>query len=296
MRIEVIPVNKLDQISFMVPYDVYEDLSGKRAVALGAFADEGDKNLPEGILGVIVYRDSPYSDILGYTEVFLAALFVEEEFRGQGIGSFLLDGLHNILEKAGKVQGISVNLVFPEQKRVSDFFSRRGYEHRIDGNKIYKIPREKIVRDPGLLKLTRACKKCRISSFSDTSNHVLNSLYSKFGDGIPDYLSPDTYGGILQKDLSFVVTEGDEPVAFLASSLYPGKELFLGGIFSSKNDGITVAALIGALVASLSYKGDIDTVLFSAATEAGERIVQSALKNVKSIENYQVVSNYFKLF
>ena len=294
MRIETVPNNKVDSISSMVPQDVYEKLKSESATALVAVPDEGCGDLSEDAYGVLVYFEYILTQDPVTIEMLVDSLFVKEEFRNQGIATLLLDAMEKYLQDNFAADSVSVNLIIPEQQAVADLFVKRGYVHRADGNKIYRIDVDEIFSDLGLMKMESAYNRCSISSFDQTPNVVLNRLYKKFDDEIPGYLNPSGYGGVIQDDLCFVVADNDEPKAFLATSLFPDGELLLGGLYVERQDAVTAAGLLWALMNALARRDDVKTLVFAAATEEGEKLAGSALRNFKGILSYQVVSNYYK--
>ena len=294
MHIESIPLIRLKSIRLLVPYDEYLELKSGRASAIAAFADDArEGESPLTAIGALVYAQSPYSEISQISEILISSIYVKEEFRCRGIGSKLVKYLEESIAVKAYKTGISINFIMPEQSRAAGLFMRNGYNHRVDGNRIYNIPTIEIFKEPEVKKLIDVADKCRIISFEQASNTLLNELYGRFGKEIPGYLAPDTYGGVLQKDLSFLTVDKDR-ISFLAASLYPMGELFLGGLYVSNHNGFTVAALLGKLIKKLADRDDINSVLLSAANDTSDKIVHRIFRQPEAINDCQIVTNYYK--
>ena len=293
MYTRAVPVSSLNKICDLVPYDVYLELEKATAVAIVAMPDDADAESPEKALGALVYTRSPYSEISKVPEILIDSIFVKEEYRCMGVGSYLLRSFEEGVSSKGLVRGISVNFNIPEQKRVAELFIRNGYSHRADGNRIYRISRKEIFKEPEIKQLLYAIDSCDVISFDKAPNTLMNDLYSRFGKEIPEYLSPHYYGGKPQKDLSFVTLQ-DEKISFVATSLYPKGELFLGGLYVSNHNGYTVAALLGNLIKGIFFRSDITSVLITAANEDSDKIVKQIFKHEEGIKPCQVVTNYYK--
>lgn len=294
MHIELIDAKRYNHIYDFVPEDVYRNIQKNNTFALAAIA-EGYEKIDEGdIVGVLAYSKAPYFEITGAKEVLIESIYVRKEYRGTGIASLLIEELEKGLKAKGNIEGISMNIIFPERRCFAEALEKRGYSRRVDGNRIYSVSISSILKNAELANLRKACSKCKTFSFEKASKTLIHDLNEKFEHEIPKYLRPAGYGGVLQKDLSFIVGEDDEAIAFIASSLYPEGLLYIGGIYSVKENAVMIAALLGSLYEGLTKRKDINRLLFSAATEKGDEFIKHALSGSTEEITLHTVTNFYK--
>ena len=293
MQIKKLTNDLFYMIRTMVTKDVYMHLVNNESDVLCAWELDRVKRKLEPV-GAIVYSISSYSYDDKSNEIMIESVYVAENYRRQGIGLELLRELEKMVEEMEGVNGLCVNIPMPELKNEAALFINNGFEHRVDGNVIYRINAGDIKSIPFFNKLKRLRKNYNPTSFAETSKYDLNKLYNMFDNSLPEWLNPATYGGTLQKDLSFVILKKEEVKGFLASSLYPEGELYLGGIYVGNKDGEMVASLLNSLVIKLLTRPDIKTILFAAATNEGNNLVKHILKDYEGEYWMQVVSDFYK--
>ena len=292
MRIQKLTGDLLYMIRSMVTHDVYINLVNNESNVLCAWEMDRIKRKFEPI-GALVYSSSSYSYDDNSNELLIESVFVVESFRRRGVGLELLNEMKKVAHETEGISGLCVNIPMPELKNEASLFLKNGFEHRIDGNIIYRINKSEINNIPFFDKIKKYKSRYKASSFNSVTNTELGKLYKMFDEGLPEWLNPATYGGVLQKDLSFLIIKEDKVEGFLAASLYPNGELYLGGIYVCNKDGLMVASLLEAFVNSLRVRADIKTIMFAAATKEGDDLIKHILKDYKSKYWVQVVSDYY---
>ncbi|MBQ7706654.1 MAG: GNAT family N-acetyltransferase [Lachnospiraceae bacterium] len=293
MQIKKLTNDLFYMIRSMVTKDVYMHLVNNEADVLCAWELDKVKRRLEPI-GTLVYSSSYYSYDDKNSEIFIESLFVDEAFRRCGVGRGLLNEMENIVVGMNGISGLSVNIPIPELENEASLFISNGYEHRLDGNVIYKINAMDVSNIPFFAKIKRYRKRYNVLPFNSVTKQELNKLYGLFDVKLPEWLNPSTYGGVLQNDLSFMVIQDDRVGGFFASSLYPDDELYIGGIYVDNKDGMMVAALLSEFFYSLSKRTDIKTIIFAAATEEGNNLAKHIFRDYDGKYDVQVISNFYK--
>ena len=293
MQIKKLTNDLFYMIRPMVTKDVYMHLINNEADVLCAWELDKVKRRLEPI-GTLVYSSAYYSYDDESNEIMIESVYVAEDFRRQDIGLKLLNEMEKAVTDMEGISGLSINIPIPELENEASLFINNGYEHRLDGNVVYKINAMDISNIPFFAKIKKYKKKYNVSAFNKVTKQELNKLYRLFDVKLPEWLNPSTYGGTLQNDLSFILIKDDEVKGFLAASLYPENELYLGGIYVDNKDGMMVAALLSEFVYSLSKRTDIKTIIFAAATEEGNNLAKHILKDYEGEYWRQVISNFYK--
>ena len=281
--------NKLSHVRFMVTKEAYERLESGKSFAVGAYDDEKCR-----MAGVLVYRRIMPSDDPRESEILIDSVYVEPQYRGHGICRIMLRRMQGAVKSEKGILGIGVNLTLPELQTAADSFTAMGFKRRAEGNQIYRIPIENLIGTM-VKRLIKLKKKALVFSLDEFSAEQMDAFWGSFGKNFPRWMHPDTYGGVFQKSLSFGVIKLNGIAGFIGTSLYPGGELYVGGIYTPPNDGLMVGALLGSLTkACVEQRPDIATVMFSLATPEGVRLGEHLFRNVPGIPKPQVVVNYYK--
>ncbi|MBO6114504.1 MAG: GNAT family N-acetyltransferase [Lachnospiraceae bacterium] len=293
MQIKKLTNDLFYMIRPMVTKDVYMHLINNEADVLCAWELDKIKRKLEPI-GTLVYSSAYYSYDDKSNEIMIESIYVAEDFRRQDIGLKLLKEMEKTVSEMDGINGLSINIPIPELENEASLFINNGDEHRVDGNIIYKINAMDIGNTPFFSKIKKYKKKYNVSAFNKVTRLEQGKLYKLFDNGVYEWLNPSTYGGVLQNDLSFMVIKDNSVKGFLASSLYPEGELYLGGIYVDNKDGMTVAALLNELADSISRRPDIKTIIFAAATDEGDNLTKHILKDYNGKYWVQVISNFYK--
>ncbi len=293
MQIKKLTNDLFYMIRPMVTKDVYMHLINNEADVLCAWELDKIKRKLEPI-GTLVYSSAYYSYDDKSNEIMIESIYVAEDFRRQDIGLMLLKEMEKTVYDMDGINGLSINIPIPELENEASLFINNGYEHRVDGNIIYKINAMDIGNIPFFSKIKKFKKRYNVSAFNKVTRLEQGKLYKLFDNGVYEWLNPSTYGGVLQNDLSFMVIKDNSVKGFLASSLYPEGELYLGGIYVDNKDGMMVAALLNELADSISRRPDIKTIIFAAATDEGDNLTKHILKDYNGKYWVQVISNFYK--
>ena len=293
MQIKKLTNDLLYMIRSMVTKEVYMHLINNESDVLCAWELDRVKRKLEPV-GALVYSSSSYTYEEKSNEIMIESLYVSEGFRRQGIGLELLKEIEKMAAGMKGINGLCVNIPMPELKDEAMLFLNNGFEHRVDGNVIYRINAADINKISFFRRIRRYSRKYNALPFDKVSKSELNELYGKFDTRIPKWLIPETYGGKLQTDISFIAKRNEAVKGFLASSLYPNGELYLGGIYVGNKDGIMVAGLLNAFAEKLAERSDIKTILFAAATKEGDTLVKHILRDFEGEYWMQVVSDFYK--
>ena len=288
MLIRDIDTKELNSIRHLISLETYEKLKASKSFALAAFED---KNKP--YVGALTYKKLVYGE--SNNEILIESVFVDEAYRKMGVCSLLTGALESKIISDGAFDGISINIPLPELSGVASIYASFGYVHRADGNQIFTLPKASVLNTPIMEQLSNMKTKYAVLSFENTPLADLNEFYKKFEGTFPEWLNPNFYGGILQKDASFLLLGNNgNPEAFISCSLLSDGQLYLGGIYVHKNEGLKVAALLSALARRLEKRKDIVSITFSAATKDSLRLADRIINECDKTPYRQVVSNYYK--
>jgi GNAT superfamily N-acetyltransferase len=293
MKIQILEKSRLKSIQPLVPDYAYASVFHNIATAVCAY-DENSDGDSERPVGALVYSMAPDVFENGEREYLIDSLYVAADRRREGVAKALVQYLERLAALDDNVTGISINLPIPELSDVAEVFKALRFKHRMDGNRIYRVPVKVVLALPALEAFAEAAMKCHIESFNKANNVSLNRFFRKFGSEIPEWLNPLTYGGELQKDLSFVGYTGDEITSFLACTIYEPGVLYLGGMYTPNSAGLLAGALLSYLEDALIKRKDIHTLIFSAATDASDALARHVFKKTKEEDYVQVMSNFYK--
>jgi GNAT superfamily N-acetyltransferase len=181
----------------------------------------------------------------------LTYIFIEDSFRGQGIGTQLIDGVLNYA-KSKKPTYIQANVILQNEfgKVVDHMLKKIGFEV-LDTATIIRYANDEMCKKEWTLFMekrgARICKTLKergfiTLSFAEASPNVFKTLRIAIGSEFPPNLDPFRYvnniNDRLVTEYSFITLKDDEPAAFVTVTTVDDKTLVFQHLSTTfKNQG-----------------------------------------------------------
>ena len=251
-------------------YSVRHSLINK-GFLLGAYLDEK----PVGI-AVVEFAERPL----------LTYLFVEEQFRGQGIGTQLLNTVL-LYAKNKKLTGIQANVILQNEygETVDHMLKKFGFEVLNTATIIRYSNDAKCKKEWDLFMEKRGKRICnaleergfKTLSFAETPTKVFNTLRAAIGSKFPSNLDPfrffENINDRLVAEYSFVTLKEDEPVAFVTVTTVDDKTLVFQQLSTTfKNQGNGAFLLPFAAFMEKFLAGDVYSKVSATVYDGNDRM------------------------
>lgn len=213
-------------------------------------------------------------------EVFeISSLFIEKDFRRQGVGSALVKKLEELLDESDMMIRARYTVHNEDNETLNPFFKRQGFtENPLSYPKFY-------MGDLGDVKIdNRFAPKKSLGIFSFTE--VQESLLRSFSNTALEEGYPVPEGGLVskkvEKDLSFAVVKDNKIGAYATIEKVDEKMLEVTSLWSDLDDPMELLHMLSKLIHSLKESYGPDT-----------RIAMLAL-NPKSLKLIDYLFNYVR--
>lgn len=212
-------------------------------------------------------------------EMEILSLYVEAEFRHQGIGSMLLQEALNQTKKK-KITKIVLSYSCTEEENlfIMSFFVKNGFPAPVRAEVLYVIPMEEIKNSSFVLQKSVVEKtESRISPLSGLPFDIWEK--SK----IPDYMRPDQVPGILLKELSFVyVAKGKICACILMSDNHNGNVHLHAAFLKDGKYGIYLIGMLQKAYNIIKEKyPHYQNLTITGINDEGKNLIEHLLKGAK---------------
>lgn len=228
MQVFSVDKNNIDDFGFLFNDDA---VMGIKAEVNDGFVIKKDDRHVGGL----------YGEFTAPNEFTIISIYVLPEFRRQGVGSFMLQTLYDVIDAASVSVTAHFVAIGEDGKAMAEFFESSEYDDFLDAeNTIYYTKIEKL-KD---IKLKASSKKIRYVPFAEIPAYSIKELVKAAKGYVP---VPE--GGVeapsVLKELSFGMYDGEKLCGYAICEAVNDDNVMLSCLYVKK--GVTPIALTGLL-------------------------------------------------
>ncbi len=248
--------DNIRDFSFLVPEDVVADILSDDGTT-GFAALSSVKNTP------LKYAGALCGCFITRTEYAITSIYVSEESRRQGVGTFLLDTLTDLLDGTDAEISIRVVRDHKEAAGLISFLEKNGFEEFFsESERIYVIDLVNASR----VRFPEPLKELSIEPFSRVPKSVLRSFDPDLEEGFVPMPGDGFEGKKIDRELSMAVVSDGKLEGFCVVEDYLEKSPILSAFWMKEQAPASHSmSLISAVRDATVNKYDTDAQLFIPA-------------------------------
>lgn len=222
-------------------------------------------------------------------EFSILSFYVLPEARRQGVGTYMLESLYEILGNIDVSVTINFTAVGEDGKALAEFFEKQGYDDYLDANNsVFYTTIAKLKE----IKLKVNSKKIKYVTFRDTPMFALKEFLNA-SKGFTPIPEGGVDGPSVLKELSFTMYDGGSICGFAICEGLNDDNIMLSSIYVKKRVApIALTGLLGTLVSSVQkHYPEHSGLVIPCINEDSRRLVETLFAE-EDIE--EVSANYTK--
>lgn len=245
--------DNIRDFSFLVPKDVVDDILSDDGTSGFAVLMSGH-NIGSKYVGALCGR------FIKRTEYAITSIYVSEGNRGQGVGTFLMKTLYELLDEKDADISICVTRITKEAADLVKFLEKAGFEeYFIEGERTYVTD----IVGAARLKLSATPVNGQISPFSMIPKRSFLDFDPKQKEGFVPMPLSGFDGESIDRDLSMGIILDGELLGFCILEKYIKECLIMSAFWvDEKVFGAYAISLLSAVRDEALKKYDTDTKLF----------------------------------